>query len=157
LSSTQKHIGTIIQIERIYEQGEWLLSVVGRGRQRFSLEKLLAPDYDRMNSWYEHRAVISILPDDHVLAIPLAARQNFAYWRSKDFALFDGPALVRRAQHILNTSAEWCNFTGTMPALPQMKKIDRKHDQAHQTHTDPTRFSFWLAASLNVADAERQR
>ncbi|OQS05707.1 5'-AMP-activated protein kinase catalytic subunit [Thraustotheca clavata] len=139
------HIGTIIQIERIYEQNELHLSIVGRGCQRFQLQSIIYSRDDQATI-YAHAKV---LPDYHALPRPFPnKRQSFGYWRNSEYNLFDGELLVQRAKVILATSAEWHHFAGTISSLPT---------QPLTTVTDPTQFSFWLCARLNLTLEERQK
>jgi len=66
-------IGTLIQIDRIFNQEQVNLAVVGKGRQRFLLKKILAPiaAFAREGGVM---AEIQILPDYHAVPSPIRCK-----------------------------------------------------------------------------------
>ncbi|KAF0718494.1 Aste57867_1663 [Aphanomyces stellatus] len=151
------HVGTVIQIERVYEQGDMHLSIVGRGRQRFELVERV--QIHSLGHFLEGIfAQVRILPDYHAIPSPVALPSSspsrrkrprprmIAYWGPAQYALFDGPSLVYQAKSILLQSVEWHAFTGSQPST-----------LTSSSPSDPTRFSYWLAAHLNLSLLDRQR
>ncbi|EQC31476.1 hypothetical protein SDRG_10652 [Saprolegnia diclina VS20] len=134
-------VGTIIQIERIYEQNDVHLSIVGRGCQRFELCRIAhgSDDYATL------AASVRVRPDYHALRVPFAQkRAAFGYWRPSEYNLFDGHVLVRKAKAMLATSVEWRGVNALVV------------DDAHAAPDDPTQFSYWLAAHVHLSVDERR-
>ncbi|OQR93484.1 hypothetical protein ACHHYP_02501 [Achlya hypogyna] len=146
LSPPVGHVGTIVQIERIYEQHEVHLSIVGRGCQRVRLESVSRGRNAILETPY---ATVQVLPDHHALPAPFPwKRRSFGHWRTAEYNLFDGRALVRKAQTILSTSADWHHFAGTASSLLEAATSPPPED--------PTQYSYWLSAHVHMILPERQ-
>ncbi|CAK4717292.1 hypothetical protein LEN26_008766 [Aphanomyces euteiches] len=151
-----RHVGTLIQIERVYEQGDMYLSIVGRGRQRFEFIERLHVSHVVS----EANARIRVLPDLHAIPCPFPTLgttrrkrprlTTIAYWGPAEYAQFDGPSLVHQAKAILLQSVEWQAFLdasfSSSPSAPLAS-----------SPSDPTRFSYWLAGHLTLSLRDRQR
>ncbi|ETV92359.1 hypothetical protein H310_13259 [Aphanomyces invadans] len=160
-----RHVGTVIQIERMYEYGVHHLSIVGRGRQRFELEDRVSVHHTRGQYMEGVSAHVRILPDYHAIPcpLPLTARRCHsslkrrrpalvAYWGPHQYMQFDGPALVLQAKSILLQSVEFHAFMASSTSTASSAAT-----AAMSAPSDPTRFSYWLAAHLNLGLPARQR
>ncbi|KAF0707084.1 hypothetical protein AaE_013781 [Aphanomyces astaci] len=157
-----RHVGTVIQIERMYEYGDQHLSIVGRGRQRFELVDRVSLHHTMGQFMEGVSAQVRILPDFHAMPCPMPIdfrrggpssslkrrRPSLvAYWGPQQYMQFDGPSLVYQAKSILLQSVEYHAFMASTTSS----------SAAMSAPSDPTRFSYWLAAHLNLGLATRQR
>ncbi|RHY18134.1 hypothetical protein DYB36_000635 [Aphanomyces astaci] len=71
LLTLQRHVGTVIQIERMYEYGDQHLSIVGRGRQRFELVDRVSLHHTMGQFMEGVSAQVRILPDFHAMPCPM--------------------------------------------------------------------------------------
>ncbi|ETV76446.1 hypothetical protein, variant 3 [Aphanomyces astaci] len=89
----------------------------------------------------------------HSLSFPDVRKRRrpslVAYWGPQQYMQFDGPSLVYQAKSILLQSVEYHAFMAST--------TNSTSSAAMSAPSDPTRFSYWLAAHLNLGLATRQR